>query len=176
MTLYTIHAYVTSGKWEGSGIVVESCSRCLSLWVASQTSSVGIDIASYSLVIIVGLRIGMTAQTIELCVIGRIVVTLCTQIPLSVVTSTVNWEIQAIVIKRSGHPCIFIVTGCAVCRKLCGHVIWIGCSCIVGVMAAITCIGCRIVTTAVTCSAIIGNSSVSPIQSVILIVNGESSR
>ena len=176
MTLYTIHAYVTSGKWECSSIVIKCVAIGFSLRVTSQTGGIAVHVATYSLVLIIGFRILMTSNTSYLCIIGRVVMTIDTLCPLSVVTTTVDWEIQAIVIKRSGHPCIFIVTGCAVCRKLCGHVIWIGCSCVVGVMAAITCIGCRIVTTAVTCSAIIGNSSVSPIQSVILIVNGESSR
>ena len=147
---------MTSRQWEGSGIVVEGSSCSFSLWVTRKTGSITVCIPPNALVLVVGFRILVTTQTVELCIVGWIVVAFGTLHPLSVMTATVNREVKSIVVKRSWHPGIFIMTRGTVCRELCSHVIGVGSSHIIGVVTAITSVGCVAVSTAMAGSAIIG--------------------
>ncbi len=148
----------------------------LTCGVTCQTSSIRIYITSHGLVLIIGLRILVTGDANHLGIVSSIVMAIDALCPLSIVTSAVNGEIQAIVVKSSRHPGIFIVTRCTIRRKLSRRMVGIGSSYIVGIVASVTGIRCIVVSRTVTRSTIIGDSSVSPIQWVILIVNREGSR
>lgn len=77
--------------------------------MAAITGTAVVLVTAYTLVIVVGLWIGVTAQTTERSVIpaGMAVNTL---IPLILVLSGENREVHAIVVKGGRHPGCFVVT------------------------------------------------------------------
>ena len=163
-------------EWEGSGIVVESGSRCLSLWVTSQTGRIAIHIATYSLVLIIGFRIMMTGNTNYLTIIGWVVMTIDALCPLPVVTATIDWEKLTIVVKIGWHPTLLTVTCCTIRRELGCLVVGVGSGKVVVIVTAGTSVGSVGIITIMTSCTIIGYTGVSTIQRVILVVNTKSCR
>ena len=160
-------------EWEGSGIVVESGSRCLSLWVTSQTGRIAIHIATYSLVLIIGFRIMMTGNTNYLTIIGWVVMTIDALCPLPVVTATIDWEKLTIVVKIGWHPTLLTVTSSTIRGELGSLVIGIGSSKVVIIVTAGASVGCIGIMSVVTSCTIIGYTGMSTIQGIILIVDGK---
>ena len=81
--------------------------------------------------------------------------TIITLVPYALMLSAIDWEKLVIMIKGSRYPCIFAVTGSAVCSKTGGYMRWIGCVVIVILMATYTGIGGVVVITIVTKSAFV---------------------
>ena len=66
----------------------------------------------------IGFIMLVTIGTTKLRIIGRIGVTIGTIAPFALVRSAVNREIQFIVIKSGWFPCINVMTGFTICRKI----------------------------------------------------------
>ena len=104
---------MSPGQGEIRHVVVEARTR-IPGGVAGQASRTVVGVPTDSIVLIIGLRIGMAACAGEFCEIGRVGVTIRTSVPLILVFATVNREIIPVVIESSRNPGGLAVAGSAI--------------------------------------------------------------
>ena len=138
--------------------------------MTGKTSNAVVDIATHPLVFVVGLRVGMTRDTGEYLIITRRSMTIAALIPFAPMLAGIDREVLGVVIKRRWGPCVFIVTGRTILRKLQGLVIRIIGLVVVVNMATGTRIWCVIIIPVVTSCALIGNTRMGTIQYVVVVM------
>ena len=89
MALLTVDGLVGARECKIGGAVIKNIVGAAG-WVACQTGRVIILITIYPVMLLIGIRIGMTADTSEIGIIGRILVAIGALIPFALVLTTVN--------------------------------------------------------------------------------------
>ena len=175
VALHTICPQMCSCERESSRIVVKN-QVSITRRVTGQTSSIIVNIAIHILMILIGLRIGVTAHTGKLRVVVGVGMAVRTLIPFTLVRSAIDREILTVMVKISRCPGSLAVTARAGSRKSGCCVVRIRCPVIIRLMAAHTGIGCIVVITVVTGRAVIGNGRVRAIERIVIVMAGKSRR
>jgi hypothetical protein len=103
MTFLTVDGLVCACERKIRGTVIEYVVGTASR-VAGQTSRIIVLITIHPVVLLVGIRIGMTTDTGEIGIIGRILVTISTLVPFALVFAAVNRKQHIVLLKFCRHP------------------------------------------------------------------------
>jgi hypothetical protein len=138
MALLTVDGLVGARESKIGGAVIKNIVGAAG-WVTCQTGRVIILITIYPIMLLIGIRIGMTTDTGEIGIIRRILVAIGALIPFALVLTTVNGKQHVVLVKRSRPP---VGVGSMTCGTLIGKiqnlVVGIHRSLIVGLMAGKT--------------------------------------
>jgi hypothetical protein len=175
MAIDTIKRCMCSRQRECRAVVVEN-QVSITRRVTSQTGGAVERVAIHTIVLVVCLGVGMAGDASEDRIIRRVRVAINTLTPFSLVLTTVNGEILAIVVKGRWHPGIFIMAA----RTICGELK----RCMVGVrglaeiirMAPVAGARRNIVVPVVTGSAVVGDGGMCAIESIGIVVIGKRGR
>ncbi len=162
VALYTICGKVRSGQREARCVVVKSIVR-IAGWVTSQASRAAVSVATYAIVIIVCLWVGVASSAAEFCIICRIGMAVGTGTPFTLVFSTVNREKLGVVVKSRGRPGGFAVATGTIGGELRGRMVWIGGRVVIRSVTARAGIRRSIVVAVVTGGAIVRNNRMRPV-------------
>ena len=170
MTIQATGSQVRPRQCKGCGVVVENIVPVPG-GVAGQTSIALVNIPSDTCMRIVGLGICMTASTGEHSIIPRVSMAVETLAPFPLVSAAVDGEMLSIVVKSGGNPAAFSVATGTVRRELGREVIRVVGIVVIAAMAGIAGIGGIIVVAVVTGRTVVGNRSMRPVQSVVIVVH-----
>jgi hypothetical protein len=175
MTADAINISMAIGEDKASGIMVEN-QVCISCRVAGKTRRTLINITRYILMFLIGFRIGVAVGTRKYSIIARVGMTISALVPFPLVFPGINREVLVVMIKCRGNPCIFIMAAGTLIWELQLDVIWVICCVIITLVTSNTCCRSISIVTKVAIGALAGNSSVSSIERVEVIVDGKGCR
>jgi hypothetical protein len=159
--MYRIYIVIQVQSSVQKAFVLNADSLILSVRVATVTGIALILVTTHSLVVIVGLRVGMAPQTTE----GGIVATsmaVYTLIPFILVFPGENGEVHPVVIEGGWYPGGFVVAVGTGCREAHGLVRWIVGGVVVALVASNA--GCRRIVREVSVTGCATHGSVSSVQ------------
>lgn len=160
MAVHAIGVQVPSGQWP-EGIVVNAVA--LARRVAGKAGLAVVLVPVHPVVLVVRFWVHVAGRAGELSEIVRIVVAVCTCVPLAVVGAGVNREILSVVVEIRWYPSCFRVASRAVCREACLLVVWIGSAVVIGCMASKTGVGRIVIVSVVAGCTIVLNAGMSAI-------------
>ena len=170
MTIQATGSQVSPRQCKGGGVVVENIVP-IPGGVAGQTCIALVNIPSDTCMRIVGLRICVTAGTGEQRIISRVGMAVETLAPFPLVSAAVDGEMLSIVVKSGGNPAAFSMATGTVRRKLGSEVVRVVRIVVIAAVAGIAGIGGVIVVAVVTGRTVVGNRSMRPVQSVVIVVH-----
>ena len=149
---------------------------CTTRRMAGKAHVIAVRKPVYTIVLVVGFRVGMAIYTGIFCIIGRIGMTIHTLRPFHFVFSTINREILRIMVEGGRHPGRLCMARCTIGWEIGRGMVWIVRLVIIRSVASDTGAGRVVVIPVVASGTIVGNRSVRALQRVIVIVDRETCR